>query len=194
MPIRLRGILGLLAMLIGSPMPATGQETHYVGLTETNFVGLYQGSDLTDIAEGLAYGGYELSDGTRVSFDHWYHSDWVDTRFEMLTQFSDDFGVLWGASTGQRAPKVRINPSLKLGIILQRQPTPSTTLSLTVSTILGGNLNELPCTADYGAIGGVQTVNCRLAASPLPPAETLKYLKKDAPSRLTLRLQFKARF
>ncbi len=30
--------------------------------------------------------------------------------------------------------------------------------------------------ADYGDIGGVQRVNCRLAATELEPKETLKYL------------------
>ena len=36
-----------------------------------------------------------------------------------------------------------------------------------------------PCTADYGAIGGVQAVNCRLAASQLDPAETLRHLEQE---------------
>ncbi len=74
---------------------------------ETSLVGIYQGSELTATADHLGQGGYELSDGTLVSFDKWYHSNWIDMRFEMLTQLSDDFGILWGASTGQRAEKVR---------------------------------------------------------------------------------------
>ncbi|WP_245418819.1 hypothetical protein [Mesorhizobium sp. WSM3864] len=169
-----------------SDMTAHGQET--------SLVGIYQGSELTAAANHLGRGGYELSDGTKVSFDKWYHSKWIDMRFEMLTQLSDDFGLLWGASTGQRAEKVRIEPSVKLGFILQKRPTLSTTLSLTVTSILGGNLTERPCMADYGAIGGFQTVNCRLAASQLRPADTLKYMANINPSRLKLDLRFTGKF
>lgn len=47
----------------------------------------------------------------------------------------------------------------------------------------GGRLKEKICIADYGDIGGVQRVNCRLEATELEPKETLKYLfnerKKD---------------
>jgi hypothetical protein len=184
---RLSRTLGLFAFVLAvSQLPASALETHLVGI--------YQGSPLSNDVEGLRIGGYELSNGTWVSFDKWYHSDWTDMRFEMLTQFSDRFGILWGASTGQRAEKVRIKPSLLLGFILQRHPTPSTTFSLTLRSILGGNLTESPCIADYGAIGGIQTVNCRLAASTLPPPETLKYLKRDAPARLSVSVRFKVNF
>jgi hypothetical protein len=175
-----------VVMLAGSPLPAAAFDVHLIGI--------YQGSGLTAMAQGLENGGYELSDGTWVSFDKWYHSDWVDLRFEMLTQFSDNFGIIWGASTGQQADKIRIDPSAKLGVIFQQQPTPSTVLSLTVSSTLFGNLSESPCIADYGAIGGIQSVNCRLAASPLPPADTLKYLVNAAPSRLSVSLSFRGRF
>lgn len=174
------------AMLLAIPLPANGQETH--------FVGIYQGSDLTTAALRLEHGGYELSDGTWVDFRNWYHSDWTDMRFEMLTQFSDNFGILWGASTGEYAEKLTIEPSIHLGFIVQQHPTPSTTLSFTASTILWGSLKESPCTADYGAIGGIQAVNCRLAASPLPPAATLNYMAHAAPSRLTLSISFRGRF
>lgn len=187
MSIRLRGALALfVTMLIGMPLPADGQET--------SIIGIHQGTAMSSVADRLGSGGYELAHGTQIYFRKWYVSNWVDLRFDMLTQLSDDIGILWGASTGQRATKVKVDPSLRLGIILQRHPTPSTTLAFTAVSILGGNLNELPCTADYGAIGGVQTVNCRLAASILPPAETLKYLVHDHPSRLTLSLWFKGRF
>ncbi|PBB89658.1 hypothetical protein CK215_26200 [Mesorhizobium sp. WSM3864] len=178
-------VLFVMAFFV-SDMTAHGQET--------SLVGIYQGSELTAAANHLGRGGYELSDGTKVSFDKWYHSKWIDMRFEMLTQLSDDFGLLWGASTGQRAEKVRIEPSVKLGFILQKRPTLSTTLSLTVTSILGGNLTERPCMADYGAIGGFQTVNCRLAASQLRPADTLKYMANINPSRLKLDLRFTGKF
>ncbi|WP_202303113.1 MULTISPECIES: hypothetical protein [unclassified Mesorhizobium] len=186
MCIRLASYVLFVMTLFVSTMTANGQETSLVGIS--------QGSELTAAANHLGQGGYELSGGTNVSFDKWYHSKWIDMRFEMLTQLSDDFGLLWGASTGQHAEKVRIDPGVKLGFILQKRPTPSTTLSLTVSSILGGNLTERPCTADYGAVGGFQTVNCRLAASQFRPADTLKYMANINPSRLKLDLRFRGEF
>jgi hypothetical protein len=138
-------------MLVSSALSAKGQETSLVTIS--------QGSSLTAMVAGLDNGGYELAGGSFQSFHKWYHTDWIDTRFEMLTQFSDSFGVLWGASTGEHAEKFRIDPAAELGMILQGQPTPSTTLSLTLSTTLAGTLKEFPCVADYGAIGGVQEVN-----------------------------------
>lgn len=166
----------------------------YAAEPETNLVGIYQGSALSQKAAGLEYGGYELSDGTWQSFRRWYHTDWTDLRFEMLTQYSENFGIIWGASTGESAEKFRIDPGVKLGLMFQEYPTPATTLSLSLSTVLAGNLKEFPCVADYGDIGGIQTVNCRLAASPLPPAETLRYLIKDTPARMAVRLTFSGNF
>ena len=153
-----------------------------------------QGSSLTQTVQNLENGGYELSDGTKVSFAKWYHSDWVDVRIDMLTQLSDNFGILWGASTGEQGEKFRIDPSLKLGVISQAEPTPSSTLSLSVSTIIGGRLTEYPCQADYGDIGGVQTVNCRLAASTLAPKDTLQYLLGADPNRFNISLSYAGRF
>jgi len=37
-------------------------------------------------------------------------------------------------------------------------------------------MTEKTCSADYGQLGGIQTVNCRLAADVIPPEETLDYL------------------
>ncbi|MGX5851780.1 hypothetical protein ACWGTO_32845, partial [Mesorhizobium sp. PL10] len=91
----------VMAMLV-SATAASGQET--------SLVGIHQGSELTEAARRLGQGGYELRDGTWVSLDKWFHSSWIDMRFEMLTQLSDDFGLLWSASTGQRAEKLRIEP------------------------------------------------------------------------------------
>jgi hypothetical protein len=49
--------------------------------------------------------------------------------------------------------------------------------------------------ADYGDIGGVQSVNCRLAASELPPQETLKHLFNQAPhDRVTLNFRYSINF
>ena len=160
----------------------------------TYLLGIHQGSGLSDAAEALGDGGYELSDGTWVSFKKWYDGGWKDLFVDLLTQLGDDYGVLWGVSTGERGEKYTIDPSLKLGIIVQAHPKPNSTLSLTVTSTLGGSLTELPCQADYGDIGGIQTVNCRLAASPLPPEDTLKYLVKSDPNRLSVRVTYSASF
>ena len=160
----------------------------------TYLLGIHQGSGLSDAAEALGDGGYELSDGTWVSFKKWYDGGWKDLFVDLLTQLGDDYGVLWGVSTGERGEKYTIDPSLKLGIIVQAHPKPNSTLSLTVTSTLGGSLTELPCQADYGDIGGIQTVNCRLAASPLPPEDTLKYLVKADPNRLSVRVTYSASF
>lgn len=159
-----------------------------------SIVDLYQGTSLSALARGLGVGGYELQDGTWVSFEKWYHANWIDLHADFLTELADDFGVLWGVGTGEWAPKYRIDPSLKLGIITQAHPRANATLSLTATTTLGGSLTELPCIADYGDIGGVQSVNCRLAAGELPPAETLKYLVKADPTRLYVALTYRANF
>lgn len=159
-----------------------------------SLVDLHQGSTLSDLARFLSIGGYELQDGTWVDFDKWYHTDWIDLHADFLTQFNDDFGILWGFGTGERGEKYRIDPSLKLGIVTQAHPLPNAILSLTATTTLAGSFTEFPCVADFGAIGGVQEVNCRLAAGVLPPADTLKYLIHSDPSRLSLTVAYRANF
>ena len=46
---------------------------------------------------------------------------------------------------------------------------------------MGGRFKEHSCTADYADLGGLEQVNCRLAATELAPEETLKYLVNDLP-------------
>jgi hypothetical protein len=183
-----RVMLAALFCGIATATTASGQEP------ATFVLGISQGSSLTQTVQNLEGGGYELADGTKVTFVKWYHTDWVDVRVDMLTQLSDSFGILWGASTGEHGEKFSIDPGLKLGVIAQQKPLPNSTLSLSVSTILGGRLTELPCEADYGDIGGVQTVNCRLAASVLAPKDTLKYLLNMEPNRLNISLSYSASF
>ncbi len=163
-------------------------------LRSTYILGIRQGSPLAGITDGVRNGGYELADGTWISFDPWYRNDWRAVFIDMLTQTSDDFGIMWTLGTGERGEKYVIDPSLMLGFIAQVHPKPNSTLSLTVTTTFGGGLTELPCVADYGAIGGIQTVNCRLAATVIPPAETLQYLLKGDVSKLSVRLTFGASF
>jgi hypothetical protein len=170
-----------------------------------HLIDMAQDSELSATATSLADGwydasvnsrvsGYELSDGTPVSFAGWYHSDWPDTRVDLLTQFGDDFGLLWGFSTGERGEKYTIDPSIRIGFVAQAHPAANSALSLTVRAVAWGDLNEQPCEGDYGDIGGIQTVNCRLAATFLAPEETLQYLAHAEPNRLHISLSYSASF
>ncbi len=98
-----------------------------------------------------------------------------------MTPLTPHLGVIWGGSTGERGEKYTLAPSLKVGVVFQAAPTKNTVFSIKATTLLGGTLKEKSCRADYGDIGGVQEVNCRLAASTLEPAETLKYLVHEKP-------------
>lgn len=150
-------------------------------LDSTYLIDIQQGSNLSRAALDLRAGSFELAGGTAVSFNAWYKTRWTDASITWMTQVTENFGIIFGASTGERGKKYTINPSLKLGVLLQAKTGRNAVLSLRATTILGGELREKSCTADYGEIGGVQEVNCRLAASLLPPAETLKYLLNEKP-------------
>jgi hypothetical protein len=98
-----------------------------------------------------------------------------------MTEINPNLGVIWGFSTGEKAEKYEISRSVTIGFAYSTQIDKTSFLSIRGTTILGGNLREKTCTADYGDIGGIQEVNCRLAASPLPPSETLMHLFNDKP-------------
>lgn len=162
-------------------------------LEDARLVDVHVG-ELSDNVDALARDEGLLSDGTEYTFERWYRSNWVDLRFTFMTPISGNFGVYWGFGTGERGEKYEIDPSIKLGFVSIRPISENSYLSLSVSAVLGGYLQEKACTADYGAIGGVQTVNCRLADSPLPPSETLEYLLDEPPKDqvvVTLRYQLK---
>lgn len=194
--------LGFACALLASWLsPAIAQDQ----AVAIHLIDIAQDSELSGTAASLADGwyddtektwvtGFELAKGEWVSFANWYRTDWPDTRVDMLTQFGDDFGLLWGFSTGERGEKYTIDPSLRVGFVAQAHPSPTSLLSLTVRAVAWGNLNEQTCEGDYGDIGGVQTVNCRLAATYLPPEETLQYLADAEPNRLHISLTYSASF
>jgi hypothetical protein len=152
------------------PLPST---------LSTSLIEVRQGTDLSSRVRGLKGQGFESSGGDPVDFSAWYSTHWTDLRVAWLTQLTSDTGLIWGMGTGERGAKYRITPSLKLGLIHQARLGRRTTFTLRATTTLGGRLREKACTADYGDIGGVQLVNCRLAASDMEPAETLRYLFND---------------
>jgi len=162
---------------------------------DTHIVDVRMGGKLSDAASRLKIGGYELSDGEPVRFSGWYTSHWRDAEATWMTQVDDNFGIYWGLGTGERAEKYEIEPSFKFGFILRTEISRSSALVFSATTKIGGWLREDSCTADYGDIGGTQTVNCRLAASALRPAETLRYLAKEAPpDRYEVILRYTFRF
>lgn len=147
----------------------------------TSLIEFKQGSELSSRMSIFQGGGYELSGGTPLSLKNWYTPAFVDTRITYITQLHPRVGLIWGFSTGESAQKYTIDPSMKIGFALRHVIDNSSSLSFRATTIISGRLRESPCTADYGEIGGIQQVNCRLAASSLPPSETLQYLYNEKP-------------
>jgi hypothetical protein len=137
------------------------------------------------------FGGYELAGGQFQSFSRWYAGRLTFTRADLITQLSPGIGLLWGLSSGERREKYILQPGLRAGLAAMARLGGHSTLSLTARTTFGGRLLEKPCSANYGAIGGVELVNCRLAASELSPESTLAQLWNFAPidqTKVTLRL------
>lgn len=159
----------------------------------TYLIEITQNTALSLKTRGLRHGGFETAKGEWVGFDRWYSTKWNDTRISWLTQVNQNFGLIWGVSSGERAKKYRIDPGLRLGFLFQTTAGKNSVLSLSGSTMLGGQLREKSCTADYGDIGGIQKVNCRLAASVLQPSETLSYLYNEKPES-ALKIQYKLLF
>ncbi len=162
---------------------------------ETHLLGIAVGSELSSLARSLARGGYELADGTPTDFRDWYGTDRPELRIDMLTRLGPGAGLIWGLNTGERGEKYRIHPGLKLGMILQHEASPRSTLTLQVTTVIGGGLREENCIADYGEIGGVQPVNCRLAAAPIAPEDSLQHtLRVRAREASRIDLSYRVRF
>lgn len=147
----------------------------------TGLISIRTGSGFAATMRQISRSGYELADGARVDFRDWYRSSWRDLHVDFLTMIGPDTGILWGLSTGEIGGKYRIEPAMRIGIMQQFETAGTGTLTFSLVATIGGGLKEKPCTADYGAIGGVQKVNCRLAATPLPPKDTLLYLFDEKP-------------
>ena len=163
-------------------------------LEEAHLVDVSVGSNSREV-DTLARGRGLLSDGSEYSFERYYSSNWEDLRITMMTPLSRNFGVYWGFGTGESGDKYQIDPSVKVGFVTTDEVSENGLLSLSVSVVLGGYLREESCSADYGAIGGVQSVNCRLASSPLSPEDTLDYLLNEPPGdQISVSLRYQLRF
>ena len=161
----------------------------------TSLIEIKHGSELTNKMSAYRMGGYELSNGAPLQFKNWYTPTFTDTRLTYMTQVHKKVGVIWGFSTGENAQKYTVDPSIKLGLVFRHELDKTSSLSLRGTTILAGRLRESACTANYGDIGGVQQVNCRMASSPMQPSQTLQYLYNEKPYNYnTLWLQYTKNF
>jgi len=184
-----RATLATLFCLLAAPVAwADGffQSTTLAGL---------EVSENSQTVANLSWGSALLSDLTQVPLRDHYSDGQQDLHVTMFTSLTEHFGVLWGFGTGEAGDQYTIDPSLHLGFIRQWQFGDSRSLAFRMSGVVGGYLTEKPCTADYGAIGGVQQVNCRMASSVMRPVDTLDYLLDEPPqNQVEASLTYKIRF
>ena len=163
-------------------------------LEDMQLVGI-GGSGQSSIADGLGRRTGGLSDGSRYSYNPYYTTNFRDLRVTMLSPINRNFGIVWGFGTGESGDKYQIDPSVKLGFVATEPVGEAGLLSFSMSGIIGGYFREGTCRANYGAIGGTQTVNCRMADSTLSPDDTLNYLVNQRPSdQLTFSLRYQLQF
>ena len=163
-------------------------------LADTFLLDVSLGSARSQIARDLSDGGYELSDGTPISFSQWYDASFPELNVLFLTELTPSLGLAWGLSTGERGEKYRIDPGIWIGFIQNYDLSRNSRITISALTLLGGNFRERICIGDYRDIGGIQAVNCRLAASLLPPTETLDFLVRESgfmETRISIRYQLK---
>ena len=147
----------------------------------TYLVDINVDSTLNRRAKLLREGGFETATGEQINFYSWYTPQTNELHISWMTQITRNFGLIWGVGTGERADKYTIDPSLKLGFVYRVEFSKNQWLSLSGTGSIAGDFREHTCMADYGEIGGVREVNCRLAATEMPPEMTLKYLESGKP-------------
>lgn len=150
-------------------------------LEATHLIDLRQGSSLSARVSGLQKYSYESAYGLTLPVGRWYATHWVDVQVSFLTQINRDLGVIWGVSTGEKGEKYAIAPSFKLGLLYGIRSWGKGRLTIKAYHVFSGALREKTCSADYGEIAGVREVNCRLAASPMAPEETLRFNFNEKP-------------
>jgi hypothetical protein len=189
------------ATLFGSAAQARASDLALSGfdmaalVADTILLDVAVGSARTARIEAASSTRYELSDGTPVNAASWYGLTRRDLSIRFLTAMNDKVGLIWGLSTGDRGDKYKIAPSLTVGVVGRHAFSRNTWVTLSATVDIGGRTTEAPCVADFGALGGVQSVNCRLAASEIPPEQTLQYLFRDSLGGLPrLTLAFTHRF
>lgn len=163
--------------------------------SETSLLELKPSSELSRKMGAYRNQGFESAGGAWVSFQPLYRPRWRDVGATWMTQLHPSWGLIWGLSTGERGAKYTISPGLKLGLVFRQPLGLHASWSVRATVIAGGRLKERSCLADYGDIGGEQEVNCRLSATTLEPAETLRYLfDEKPPHRQELLVSYQAAF
>lgn len=161
----------------------------------SRLVDLTHGALNSDLVRSAAIAGFELSGGEQVDLQRWYSPSLPNLSATVLTEVSPNLGVIWGGAIGERGEKYTLGPTATLGIVFRKSIAHNLSLGLEMSGIYGGKLRERACLGNFGAIGGVLQVNCRLAATLIPPKETLEYLWNEPARavgvlRLTLQWSF----
>lgn len=150
---------------------------------DTYLILAQQGTLMSKKVSDIRYQSIENAFGQKISFEKWYKNkyNWIDSQFMWLTQVDKNSGILWGFTTGEKGEKYFIKPSVSIGLLQRYEINKNSSISFQMSFQFGGRLKERSCIADYGEVGGIQRVNCRLAATELEPKETLKYLFNEEP-------------
>lgn len=150
---------------------------------DTYLIVAQQGTVMSKKVSDIRNQSIENAYGQKIKFEKWYKNknSWVDSQFMWLTQIDKDSGILWGFTTGEKGEKYFIKPSVSIGLLQRFEINKNSSISFQASFQFGGRLKEKSCIADYGAVGGIQRVNCRLAATELEPKETLRYLFNEEP-------------
>ena len=165
----------IIAFIFTFNLPVHAMEMHLIDVR--------QGSELSDKVRDFRKISYESADGGIISMAPLYKTSWTDMRVTWMTPLHDSLGLIWGLSTGERGLKYQIEPGITLGFTGFYTLDKNTTLQWRIQGVIGGQLKERSCQADYGDIAGIQQVNCRLAASLLAPEDTLQYLEHRRPLR-----------
>ena len=189
----------LLLVLLGCAQSAFAQSSTFAWIYDKpgpQLIELSADSLLSRYAAALRWGGYELAGGQFQSFDAWYGVRGLpDIHMSWLVPVSANWGWIWGFRTGERGAKYSIAPGLKLGWVYDTAVSSQSRLSVKATTVLGGRMVERPCSSDFGEIGGLRLVNCRLAASTLTPEQSLGYLiNLPPPDRYQVSVQYQYSF
>lgn len=167
--------MALAAIAVAVLAAPVGPARAEAPLAGTRLLDIRHGSARTEIVAEAARGGYELAGGKAVAFADWYTPAYPDMHVEFITPTGRNTGLIWGFSTGESGEKYRVAPGLKLGFAASLPLSRNATLAFSAVAVLGSDLSERRCRADFGEIGGTASVNCRLAASALAPEETLRH-------------------
>jgi hypothetical protein len=187
-----------MASLI-SHSPSFGQgiylDSESTFLSKTQLIGLSFDGHNSAIVRQAARQGFELSTGKTADVARWYAPRFPNITAVFSTELGRGAALIWGGSLGEAGVKYTLSPSAVLGLSLRQSLGPRSAVHLQIYGQFGGALHETECIGDYGALGGLQKVNCRLAASVLPPDQTLGYLWNQPPSlQTTVKLTYMFRF